>query len=341
MADEQEIEIEVTDEAQSAPPEVKEEKAADPVAELQSQLETIKAEKQREAEARADADRRAQAERAAREAAERDADTARSQATDTRLTSYDSMILAQKAEADAAEKEFLAAAEQGDFKRQAEAMRRVQRAEAQIGLLERDKMGEELQKTSPQQQQREAPPRQVDPVEAFMAGRDQQTAAWLRAHPDDARALALASVNQGTLEQQRRAAKINAAHNDALSEGYSAGSADYFRYVEGFLGMNKKEESTPAPKTAVMPKKPSTPVAPVAAGDGGVISGSNGTGAGVVKLSQREATAATDGTHVWNYDDTSGKKMFKKGDPIGVQEFARRKREMMKQGLYDKSWTEQ
>jgi hypothetical protein len=57
-----------------------------------------------------------------------------------------------------------------------------------------------------------------------------------------------------------------------------------------------------------------------------------------VKLTQREATAATDGTIVWNHDDKAGK--FKRGDPIGHAEFARRKVQMQKEGHYDKSYSE-
>ena len=82
------------------------------------------------------------------------------------------------------------------------------------------------------------------------------------------------------------------------------------------------------------------PVAPVNGGGGSGGAG-NGAGAITVSLSKAEAAAATDGTLSWNYDDPSGNKRFKKGDPIGVQEFARRKREMKAQGLYDKSLTEQ
>ena len=60
-----------------------------------------------------------------------------------------------------------------------------------------------------------------------------------------------------------------------------------------------------------------------------------------MRLSAGEARAATDGTIVWNYDDPSGQKRFKKGDPIGVEEFARRKQAMKAQGLYDRVFLEQ
>jgi hypothetical protein len=78
-------------------------------------------------------------------------------------------------------------------------------------------------------------------------------------------------------------------------------------------------------------RKASPPVAPVN-GNG---ASSSGSAASEVRLSKNEALSATDGTHVWNYDDPSGQNRWKKGQPIGVEEFARRKRELLKRGAYD------
>ena len=55
-------------------------------------------------------------------------------------------------------------------------------------------------------------------------------------------------------------------------------------------------------------------------------------------LTRREVEAATDGSLVYNYNDQNGK--FKKGDNIGVQEMARRKSIMQRQGLYDRTFNE-
>ena len=77
------------------------------------------------------------------------------------------------------------------------------------------------------------------------------------------------------------------------------------------------------------------PVAPVQSSAGGTSGGGP-----EIRLSPGEAQSATDGTLVWNYDDPSGKNRFKKGDPIGIQEMARRKHELQKQNAYDKSYTE-
>ncbi len=99
-----------------------------------------------------------------------------------------------------------------------------------------------------------------------------------------------------------------------------------------------KEEAKEAPKptdNGAAKRRPGPPVAPVQASGGGV------SGGGVeVRLSKGEAAAATDGTLVWNYSDPSGKNLFKKGDPIGITEMARRKKAMSEQGLYDKTWVQ-
>src|SRR5260370_373085 len=48
-----------------------------------------------------------------------------------------------------------------------------------------------------------------------------------------------------------------------------------------------------------------------------------------VYLSEKEKKIATDGTLVWNYGPNKGK-------ALGLQEMARRKAEMHKQGMYDR-----
>jgi hypothetical protein len=84
-------------------------------------------------------------------------------------------------------------------------------------------------------------------------------------------------------------------------------------------------------------KKPAQrAVAPV--GNSSANGGSPSSG-NEVRLTAREAAAAVDGTHIWNYDDPQ--KKFKKGDPIGVQEFARRKQKLTQQGAYDRTYETQ
>lgn len=346
MVDESEIEVQIED---NPPPttqvEVPVEKAAaepkaDPVAELKAQVETAQAERERERQGREEADRRAQTERAARTAAERDRETARSEVSESRMSSIEAGIAAADSEIASAKREAKAAFEAGDWDRATEANDRATEQRVIRQRLVEGKSDLESQRTSSEErsqrsQQQDAPAAASDPVEAFISGRASETQRWLRAHPEHARALAMTIVGQASTDETRRAAKVNAAHNNAVAEGISPDTPEYFAHVEEFLGMNKKE---PEPtKAAAVPKKASVPVAPVSSADGGTVNGNSS----VVKLSQREAVAAQDGTLIWNYPDPTGKNRWKKGEPIGIQEMARRKREGMKQGLYDKTWLEQ
>jgi hypothetical protein len=107
---------------------------------------------------------------------------------------------------------------------------------------------------------------------------------------------------------------------------------EYFNHVETYLGLKMAEPQQPGQPKAPSPQR--APVAPVGQANGGSING----GAGEVRLSASEARAATDGTLVWNYDDTSPQKRYRKGDPIGIQEFARRKQKMQADGVYDRTY---
>jgi len=305
------------------------EQTTDPSESLKVQLTELQAETQREKEARIAADRRAANEAQARQAAQAEVQETRTEIAETRLGTVEQGIAAATTEADAAQSEYTAAMEAGDWKKAGEAQRKISRAEATKVRLEEAKADLEVQKTLPQRQQQrtEAPQAQADPVEAFIQGRDPGTQAWLREHADDARALALDPTG-------RRAAKLNAADSDARSEGLKPGSAEYFDHVNKFLGVTKTNGKTPA-NGQTQRRAASAPVAPVAASPGGVSGGTE------VRLSAGEARSATDGTLIWNYDDPSGQKRFKKGDPIGVQEMARRKLVLKESGQYDKSLTEQ
>jgi hypothetical protein len=305
------------------------EQTPDPAEALKAQLTELQAETQREKDARIAAERRATNEAQARQAAQTEVQETRTEIAETRLGTVEQGIAAATTEADAAQSEYTAAMEAGDWKKAGEAQRKISRAEATKVRLEEAKAELEVQKTQPQRQQQriEAPQTQADPVEAFIQGRDPGTQAWLREHADDARALALDPTG-------RRAAKLNAADSDARSEGLKPGSAEYFDHVNKFLGVTKTNGKTPA-NGQTQRRSASAPVAPVAASAGGVSGGTE------VRLSAGEARSATDGTLQWNYDDPAGQKRFKKGEPIGVQEFARRKLALKESGQYDKSLTEQ
>jgi hypothetical protein len=185
----------------------------------------------------------------------------------------------------------------------------------------------------PRTEQRQPSPDEV--VEAFINSRDANTQAWLRGHVDDARVLALTPTS-------RRSMKISAADSDAVAEGFERGTPEYFKHVETYLGMNKPADKTNGEiKVAAHSRRaPSAPVAPVGDGGGSVGGGSSN----IVRLSPGEAKAAQDGTIVWGrHDLAAGRIKDAKlvGTAIGFTEMARRKLEMSRQGLYDKTWTEQ
>ena len=140
------------------------------------------------------------------------------------------------AKSDYAKHEIQQANEAGDFGKLAEKQQEIAALEAQRHSL--TLAADRLSRA-------QVPP--ADPIEAFISGRASATQAWLRAHPDDARALALTTAGQASVEDTRRSAKINAAHNDAIAEGFAADTPQYFNYVEQFL----ERRSRPGPAAAV------------------------------------------------------------------------------------------
>lgn len=308
------------------------EKTVDPVEDLKAQFAELQSRTASTEQARLDAVRQANTEREAANQARQEAVAARSEAVDSQLDTVLTGLDAARTEADSAQAEYQSAMEAGDFARSAKAQRRMASAEAKITRLDEAKADIEARKAQPQEVRREQVQQHSDPVEAFMASRTEPTKQWLRNHPEHARALALSGSGQATQEEVRRASKLNAADSDAIAEGLTRDSTAYFDHVERFIGL-KTDEATKTNTTQT--KRKAAPVAPVQSSGGGTSGGGN-----EVRLSAGEARAAQDGTLVWNYDDNSPQKRFKKGDPIGVQEFARRKQALTLNGQYDRTYTD-
>jgi hypothetical protein len=253
----------------------------------------------------------------------------RGQVTDSQLDTVLSGIQAAEAEASAAEAAYKDAYDAGDGAAQARALRKISSAETKIQRLKEAKEDlEDAKKTAPTKVTRTEPTQPVrqqtvDPVEQIITtGKiPPKSANWLRAHPE---AITDADKNRRML----------AAHNLALIDDIPVESDEYFARIEA--AVNK----TPA-KVVTTPAKPTdgTGKRPMSAAASGANTG-GGMNGGVVQvpLTEGELKASEDGTHVWNWDDPKGK--FKKGDPIGRQEFARRKMIMKKEGRYDRTYTE-
>jgi hypothetical protein len=246
--------------------------------------------------------------------------TVQTEVTTSQTETLESGIAQAEAEASAAEQAYAQAFEAGDAMAVARAQRVMATAVGRKDRLQEalDDLKDEI-KTKPATQ-REAPQRrsqaQQDPVEAFASNMTPKSAAWIRAHPE-------------AITDKKKNARMLAAHNLAVADDVEVESSEYFRRVEAAIN------GAPAKQAAEGDgRRPSS----AAAGGGNPGGSSTLNGGGTeVRLTRGEATSATDGTLVWNYDDPSPNKAFKKGDPIGLAEMARRKHLGKKAGLYDKS----
>jgi len=300
----------------------------DPAKVLAQQWDDLKADNEREKE------RARKAEASARQA-RAEADSARREATTSVIESqYDTVVqglAAADAEASQAEQEYAAAFEKGDGAAMAKAQRKIAAAEARKLRFDEAKDELEIRRKEPQRQQQRTerePQREAiddDPLEAYVRGRSAPTQKWLRAHPE-------------WVTDSRKNTKLTAAHMDAMAEGLSVDTKDYFEHIESFIGL-RKQNGNGHDTSAATParRKSSVPAAAPVHQSGGGMNGGNGR---EVRLTPGEARSATDGTLVWNYDDPSGQKKFKKGDVIGIQEMARRKLDGQRRGVYDRSYTE-
>jgi len=293
------------------------EQKGDPVAELKAQYDEIQQQQKQDQEARQAAEARARDAESARAAAEEQAQSARTEASETRHSAIDQALANAKAASEGAQSEYKAAMEAGDWTKASEAQARLADARYDLKNYEYQKQAMEARAAQPQRQQQFG-----DPVEAYINGIAQRTpnsANWLRGHRD-------------WITDQKKNAKLTSAHWSAVGEGLMVDSPEYFDHVERMIGMKAEPPKPDRTNGGAARRQPAAPVAPVSPSPGGTSGG--GT---EVRLTKGEAAAATDGTLVWNYSDPSGQNRFKKGDPIGLQEMARRKKQLQDQGQYDKS----
>jgi hypothetical protein len=130
------------------------------------------------------------------------------------------------------------------------------------------------------------------------------------------------------------------AHHAALAKGYRAESDEYFSYLDRQMGYRasraaediRRDNPVEDEQTRDRPMRS----APARGSSGG--GGNNSRG---VELTAKEVEYATDGhTIVWNAGQTDrrGKRIEandpRVGEPIGVEEMARRKRDLAREGRY-------
>lgn len=318
-------------EAEASPaPDVTVKTDGDPaVKDLVEQYKALEAKSAASDKEKAEANERAAVAQREADAAKRDAETARAAATSSNLDTITQALATAQALADAAKRDKKSARESGDFDAESEADERLIQARIDIRTYDEARSNLEARKTA--QPVRDKP---TDPVEAYARGREPQTAEWLRQHRD-------------YVIDPRKNAKLTAGHHDAVAEGIKPDTPEYFEHVEKFIGLTKEPDKVVTagddvqrPGAAPTKKPAQRSVAPVAN------SSANGGGAGSkeVRLTPGEAKAADDGTHVWGKHDLAAgriKDSSMVGRPIGLQEMARRKYAMDRQGLYDKVYYEQ
>jgi len=296
------------------PPPAKKAVADDPISDLKGQFETLKGTLNQTTQRLAGAERQL-------DVKDQEIAAARKEVATSQLDTVLTGIQAAEAEAHAAEGEYIAAAEAGNFVDQAKAQRKMAAAESRIQRLkeaEGDLKDQSATKLVRQEIRQESRP---DPVEALASTLAPRAAAWIRSHPD-------------CVTDKKLNARMMAAHNLAVADDVEEGSDEYFTRIEAGISTKvapKQEEKDAKPRVQIRPSSAAAP-------NGNAGGGMNGGGMTIV-LTKREALSATDGSVVWNWDDPKGK--FKKGDPIGHTEFARRKSIMQREGHYDRSFNEQ
>ncbi len=147
-----------------------------------------------------------------------------------------------------------------------------------------------------------------DPIEAHISQFTARTANWLREHKD-------------WLADPRKNARLTGAHHLAVGEGLTPDTDEYFEHVErtiGLRGGNSGRGGSSGRSGA--DRRPINP--------SDINSHISNSGKSVY-LTEGERQRATDGTLVWNFGPNRGK-------PIGIQEMARRKAELHKQGAYNR-----
>jgi hypothetical protein len=302
--------------------------------ELKSQLDKMTRQRD-ENQRRADTEARGRADAEARaKAASDEAEAAKTGSVDAQRLAIDNAITANQAALDSAKKSLAAAWAEGKFEDAADIQATIAANAAEIAQLKAGKMalGTPDTTTGRVEKKPDARPSEDEKFNRYISQFSPVAQRWLRDHPD--------AVTNPDLN-----AKLIRAHHVAEDQGLEKEGPEYFRLLEEKLGYidpgggddvdvdlprRSQQERQPVARQTVARQRASAPVRGSDSGSGRA--NGNGSDTMRVKLSQGEREAATDGTLVWNHDDKDGR--FKKGDPIGLNEYARRKVALEKAGRY-------
>ena len=194
--------------------------AADDVAkaDLKAQFETLE-------KRAADEERRRIAAESQAAQHKREAEESRRRETSSHLDTITTAIGAAQQEVEAAKVAYKSAREVGDVNAEVEAADRLAIARADIRRLDEAKQDIEVRAKAPPK--REAA-QETDPVAAFVRGRTEPTANWIRSHPE-------------YVKSERGLRKLTAADAVAQDEGHLPDTPEYFARVEQYLGLSKTE----------------------------------------------------------------------------------------------------
>jgi hypothetical protein len=197
--------------------------------------------------AEAEREARKQAELFARQQAQQ-VGYARNEVQDSNLKIILNAIDATEQAAATAEREYVDAMNSGDHNRAIKAQRVIAQAESQLLQLQngRQKLEESLQEpvegsVYEQQVPNFEPQIPQDPVEMFAERLAPRSAAWLRSHPD--------AVNKLN--------KLSRAHEDAVEDGITPESDEYFQYIESRLGYAGEQQAVAPREVAAAPREAS------------------------------------------------------------------------------------
>lgn len=213
---------------------------------LQKQLEDLKKSEEIQRTQREQAIR--ERDEALKRAQEREieASASRKEAEDSQFDAVSSALAAATAEAEKAQQDIESALNLGDTKAQAEAYRRLSRAETNVARLEDGKSEiEARRKEAPKESP--AASKTVDPLDKTSL--PDAAKSWLRSHPD-------------YLSDPRKNSKIQALHWDVIDEGHAPFSTAYFDSMEQHLGLREapKRVEQEQPRTQERTNLVSAPV---------------------------------------------------------------------------------
>jgi len=245
-----ELEIEIADEK----PAKAENTEKPPVIEPQEGIQELKRRLEAEQYARHEAERRAQI-------AAQHAEAARGHVEDANYQLVVNAIETLKERSDTLKSAYKEAMSVGDYDKLADIQEAISVNASQLSELKRgEKAMKDAMKEAEERAQRqpvEPMPRNADPIEEMASRVSEKSASWLRA-------------NRANLQDQQKIGRMFRAHQDAVEDGITADSDEYFAYIENRLGIRKQAAEDNAMSEAAAPaaprRAPQPPPAPVSRG---------------------------------------------------------------------------